>query len=89
MPLGYTQDDINELKRDLDIRAKKEAAEKEMEEIIKILGADAIGTTFSDPEIMKKPENRFTFDDQRKATFDVIGKELTLEEVFDKYLNNE
>lgn len=85
MPAGYTQLDIDQLSKDLQIRAKHDKYEEELGKLITKYGADAIGATFSDKEIMSSPENRFTFEDQRKATFEVIGKELTFEEVLEKY----
>ena len=80
MPLGYTNDTINEMKRDLDIRVQKEGYEKQMKELIDEIGNAEIIKCFSDKEFMQKEENRFTFEDQRKATKEVIGKEYTLEE---------
>ena len=87
MPAGYTQADIDALSKDLQIMAKHEKYEEELNKLITKYGAEAIGVTFSDKEIMSNPENRFTFEDQRKATFEVIGKELTFEEVLEKYCN--
>lgn len=87
MPMGYTNMDISRFESDMKIRAINEKCTKELDELIKTLinkyGADVIKNTFSDKEYLQLLENRFTFDDQRQATKEVIGKELTLEEVFE------
>ena len=85
MPLAYTQDDIGLLERDLKIRTIADESEKEMVNLLNKYGEDAIKNTFDDKEYLQKEENRFTFEEQRQATKEVIGKELTLEEVFEKY----
>lgn len=85
MPLGYTNADIAALERDMNIRSMHESCTRALNEIITSVGMEAIGATFGDKEIMTKPENRFTFEEQRQATKEVIGKELTLEEVLEYY----
>lgn len=85
MPIAYTQDTIYQMEKDLKIRSMYEDLQQDLSKLITKYGADCIGATFSDKEYLKKPENRFTFDEQRKATKEVIGKELTLEEVLDLY----
>lgn len=85
MPMAYTQDTMYQMERDLKIRSMYNDLQQDLSKLITKYGADCIGATFSDKEYIKKPENRFTFDEQRKATKEVIGKELTLEEVIDLY----
>lgn len=85
MPIAYTNDTIYRMEKDLKIREMHSNLEEEMSKLITKYGAEAIGATFTDKELMHSPEYRFTFDDQRKATYEVIGQELTLEEVLDKY----
>lgn len=85
MPLGYTQDMLGEFQRDMEIRAKYDTYRNEQDAMIKEIGMEVVGSTFSNKELMKLPENRFTFEEQKEATFEVIGRRLTFEEVFEKY----
>ena len=85
MPLAYTNMDIGRLEKDMKIRGIAESCEEQMKEVINNYGDEIIKNTFSDIDYLQKQENRFTFDEQRQATKEVIGKELTLEEVFEKY----
>ena len=85
MPLAYTNFDLDRLERDMKIRSACEDSKEKTIELVKEYGSEIIENTFKDNEYMKKEENRFTFEDQRQATKEVIGKELTLEEVFEKY----
>lgn len=83
MPIGYTNNNVGELERDMKIRSIAEECTEEMTNLINKYGKDIIENTFTDKEYLQKDENRFTFEEQRQATKEVIGKELTLEEVFD------
>lgn len=83
MPIGYTNNNVGELERDMKIRSIAEECTGEMTNLINKYGKDIIENTFTDKEYLQKDENRFTFEEQRQATKEVIGKELTLEEVFD------
>jgi len=85
MPIAYTSFDAHNLERDMKIRNDYEENQKELYKMVEKVGMKKIEETFGNPEIMKKEENRFTYDDQRKATKEVIDKELTLEEFFEKY----
>lgn len=85
MPMAYTNMDIGRLERDMKIRSIVGSCEEQMKELINKYGDEIIKNTFSDKEYLQKQENRFTFDEQRQATKEVIGKELTLEEVFETY----
>lgn len=85
MPLAYTNMTFGDLERDVKIRSINEECEKQMNDFIKKHGKEIIINTFSDKDYVQKEENRFTFEEQRQATKEVIGKELTLEEVFEKY----
>lgn len=85
MPIAYTSETAYQLERDMKIKSIHEDVINKMLSKIKRIGADVIGATFSDNNIMKDPKNRFTLDEQRQATKEVIGESLTLEEVFEKY----
>lgn len=85
MPIAYTNMDVDNLKRDMEIRNIADTCEEKMKELINKYGDEKIKNTFSDKEYLQKQENKFTFDEQRQATKEVIGKELTLEEFFERY----
>ena len=85
MPIAYTNMDIGRFERDMKIKSIAESCEEKMKELINKYGDEIIKNTFSDKDYIQKQENKFTFDEQRQATKEVIGKELTLEEVFEKY----
>lgn len=83
MPIAYTNYDIGRFEKDMQIRSIADNCQQQMEELINKYGDKIIKNTFSDKDYLQKEENRFTFEDQRQATKEVIGKELTLEEVFE------
>lgn len=85
MPMAYTNDNVHQLEKDIQIRAKHDEYSEKMMELISKFGSEVVGDTFSNKELLQKPENKFTFEDQRKATKEVIGKELTLEEFLEMY----
>jgi hypothetical protein len=84
-PIAYTNENAHQLINDMKIRDKYEEVSKELEDKIKDIGIEKVNETFSNKEIMQDEKNRFTFDDQRQATFEVIGKKLTIEEFLEKY----
>lgn len=88
MPVAYTNDTIYQMEKDLKIRAIGEECGTKMAELINKYGNEIIENTFSDKEYLQKDENKFTFGEQKQATKEVIGKELTLEEVIEKYGDN-
>lgn len=57
---------------------------KKMKELLLKYGSEIIVNTFSDKEYLQRPENRFTFENQKQATKEVTGEELTLEEFMEK-----
>lgn len=85
MPIAYTNMDVGKLEKDMKIRNIAESCEEKMKKLIDKYGDEIIKNTFGDKDYMQKQENRFTFDEQKQATKEVIGKELTLEEVFEQY----
>ena len=66
------------------IRDIVDNCENEMKELLLKYGSEIIVNTFSDKEYLQRPENRFTFENQRQATKEVTGEELTLEEFMEK-----
>lgn len=85
MPIAYTNYDMGQMEHDMKIRSDYEKNTSKISKIVDEVGVKAINETFGNPEIMKNPENRFTYEDQKNASKEVLGLELTLEEVFDKY----
>lgn len=85
MPLGYTNDDVGKLVEDMKIRSINNECKEQMDKLIIKYGEANIIETFSDKEYLQNKENRFTFDEQKQATKEVIGQKLTLEEFIDKY----
>lgn len=85
MPIAYTNHDVYNLKRDTKIRSDYEENKTVLYKKVEEVGREAIEATFGNKEIMQNEENRFTLDDQRKASAEVLGKELTLEEVLERY----
>lgn len=83
MPVGYTNNNVYQLEQDMRIRSLYEKNTEKINEMIEKIGVKKLEETFSDKEIMQ--QNRFTFDDQRQASKEVFGIELTMEEVFEKY----
>jgi len=83
MPIAYTNMDLGYFERDMRIRSTYEKCKDQMVELIEKYGNEVIENTFGDTEYMQN--NRFTLEEQRQATKEVIGKELTLEEVFERY----
>lgn len=60
---------------------KGNSYQDELNQLLSTLNIDDVKETFSDTEYIQLPENKFTFDLQRKASKEVIGKALTLEEI--------
>lgn len=83
MPVGYTNNNVYQLEQDMRIRSLYEKNTEKINEMIEKIGVKKLKETFSDKEIMQ--QNRFTFDEQRQASKEVFGIELTIEEVFERY----
>ena len=81
----YTQDNINQMFSDISLRGKLDTYQDKLNELVNEYGSEKVIETFKDKEFVQLPENKFTFDMQRKATNEVIGESLTLEEFFEKY----
>ena len=84
MPMAYTNNNVYQLEKDMKIRDIVDNCEKEMKELLLKYGSEIIVNTFSDKEYLQRPENRFTFENQKQATKEVTGEELTLEEFMEK-----
>jgi len=83
MPFAYTDLDIGKLEKDMKLREAALSNEAELEKMVDEIGFDTIEKTFTDKELMAN--TKFTYEDQRQASKEAIGEELTLEEVFKKY----
>lgn len=84
MPMAYTNNNVYQLEKDMKIRDIVDNCENEMKELLLKYGSEIIVNTFSDKEYLQRPENRFTFDNQKQATKEVTGEELTLEEFMER-----
>lgn len=84
MPMAYTNNNVYQLEKDMKIRDIVDNCENEMKELLLKYGSEIIVNTFSDKEYLQRPENRFTFENQKQATKEVTGEELTLEEFMEK-----
>lgn len=84
MPMAYTNNNVYQLEKDMKIRDIADNCENEMKELLLKYGSEIIINTFSDKEYLQRPENRFTFENQKQATKEVTGEELTLEEFMEK-----
>lgn len=84
MPIAYTNNNAHQLTKDMKIRGVADNCENEMKELLLKYGNEIIINTFSDKEYLQRPENKFTFEDQKQATKEVTGEELTLEEFMEK-----
>ena len=80
----YTSERIGEMFDDLELLSKMDNYLKELNEFLTTVDVEDVKETFSDKEFLQLPENKFTFDLQREATKEVIGRALTLEEVMEK-----
>lgn len=86
MPVGYVNEQVYKLPKDMEIRRAQLENEEAMFIFVEGIGMKEIETTFSNPAIMQRAENRFTFDEQREASKEALGEALTMEEIVEKYL---
>jgi len=85
MKFAYTQDEINEMFDDIRFRSQAEKCQDDLEALVEKYGEEKVKNTFTNKELLSSPENRFTFEEQRRCTKEAIGEELTLEEFIEKY----
>lgn len=84
MPIAYTNNNIHQLEKDMKIRNIADNCENEMKGILLKYGSEIIVNTFSDKEYLQRTGNKFTLEEQRQATKEVTGEELTLEEFMER-----
>lgn len=80
----YTSDMVGQMIDDLKLKSKLGDYQDELNQLLSTLNIDDVKETFSDKEYIQLPENKFTFDLQREASKEVIGKALTLEEIMEQ-----
>lgn len=80
----YTSNMVGQMIDDLKLKSKLDSYQDELAKVISTLSPVDIEETFSDKEYVQLPENKFTFDLQREASKEVIGKALTLEEIMEQ-----
>lgn len=80
----YTNDMVGQMFNDLKLKSKLDDYEDELKKLLGTLNIDDVKETFTDKEYLQLPVNKFTFELQREASKEVIGKALTLEEIMEQ-----
>lgn len=79
MPVAYMSSDLGNMEHDLRLRAKLDEVVEELDELMKEVDVQA------NIEEAINSKWVFTLEDQRMAIADVLGKRLTVEEVYKKW----
>ena len=66
---------------ELDLWSKMDKYKSDLDKVVETLNLEDVSETFSNKEFLQQPENKFTFEMQKEATKEVIGRALTLEEI--------
>lgn len=85
MPMAYTSNDLGSFSRDMQLKSKLEDAGTRITKLV-----DEIGKPFLDKYLLDKEwcaAHRFTKEEQRAATKEVIGEEWDLDKV-SQYIDN-
>lgn len=83
MPFAYMNEDAGQMVRDIKMRSKLEKVEEELREetnrLYEKYGEEGFMNTFNDPDYIQ--QNKFTFEDQKAASKEAIGRAITLEDL--------
>lgn len=79
MPIAYMSSDLGSLEHDLRLRAKLDEVVEKLDELMKEVDVQ----TILEEAVTSKWV--FTLEDQRIAVEEVLGKRMTIEEVYEKY----